>query len=196
MNEIWKAVPGYEGSFEVSDKGNFRSLNRLVPSRYGKPRNYPGKPLKVEEMQDGYKRIVLMKDAVKKRYMCHRLVAEAFIPNPDNLPYVNHIDGNRGNNCVENLEWCTQEQNEKHAIDVLGKTMKGKTNPRSLYCVELDKTFKSMRQAVLFLGDHACNEGIKKAILANRPYHGYNFKFIDNESSTTIESTSNLDGSE
>ena len=58
MKEIWKAIPEYEGSFEVSNLGNFRSLDRMVPSRYGSPRKYPGKPLKVEEMKDGYKRIV------------------------------------------------------------------------------------------------------------------------------------------
>ena len=55
-------------------------------------------------MQDGYSRIVLMKEAIRKRYMCHRLVAETFIPNPNNLPYVNHKDGNRSNNYVDNLE--------------------------------------------------------------------------------------------
>lgn len=196
MKEIWKAIPGYEGSFEVSNLGNFRSLDRMVPSKYGTLRNYPGKPLKVEEMKDGYKRIVLMKDAKKKRYMCHRLVAETFIENPNNLPFVNHIDGNRGNNSIDNLEWCTQEENEQHAVNVLGKTMKGKTNPKTVLCVELNKTFKSMRQAVLFLGNHACNEGIKKAIDANRPYHGYTFKFVSNESSTTIENTLENSGSE
>lgn len=190
MNEIWKAVPGYQGSFEVSNLGNFRSLDRMVPSKYGTLRNYPGKLLKVEQMGDGYKRIVLMKNSKKKRYMCHRLVAETFIENPNNLPYVNHLDGNRGNNITTNLEWCTKEENERHAIDTLGKSMKGKTSPKAVLCIELNKTFKSMRQAVLFLGERACNEGIKKAIEANRPYHGYNFKFINNESSTTIEITS------
>ncbi|MGN0966182.1 MAG: HNH endonuclease [Candidatus Coprovivens sp.] len=135
-----------------------------------------------------------MKNAIKKRYMCHRLVAVAFIENPNNLPFVNHIDGIRNNNKVENLEWCTQEQNEQHSINILGKTMKGKTNSKPVYCKELNKNFKSMKQAVEFLGNHACNEGIKKAILANRPYHGYTFSFI--ERSTTIENTSGEDGSE
>lgn len=176
--EIWKEIHGYEGSFEVSNLGNFRSMDRQVLSRWGGTRFYPGKPLKVEVMQDGYKRIVLMKDAKKKRYMCHRLVAETFIPNIDNKPFVNHIDGNRGNNCIENLEWCTKIENEQHSINVLGKTMKGKTTSKPVKCIELDKTFTSMRQAVEFLGNRACNEGIKKAIVANRKYHGYTFIFI------------------
>jgi len=176
--EIWKEISGYEGSFEVSNLGNFRSKDRQVPSRWGGTRSYPGKPLKVEVMQDGYKRIVLMQNAKKKRYMCHRLVAETFIPNIDNKPFVNHIDGDRGNNCVENLEWCTQIENEQHSVKILGKTMKGKTAPKPVKCIELDKIFSSMKQAVEFLGNHACNEGIKKAIIANRKYHGYTFIFI------------------
>lgn len=194
MEEIWKEIPGYEGYFEVSNLGNFRSKDRIIKYKQNGTRLYPGKMLKVEQMQDGYQRIVLMKDAVKKRYMCHRLVALTFIPNPDELPQVNHKDGIRNNNCVENLEWCTQSQNEKHSIQVLGKTMKGKTNSKPVYCLELDRTFNSMRQATEFLGNRACIEGLKKAILANRPYHNYKFSFV--ESSTTIENTSEKDGSE
>ena len=190
MEEIWKEIPGYEGYFEVSNLGNFRSKDRMVPYKSGGAlRKYPGKFLKVEQMQDGYQRIVLMKDAIKKRYMCHSLVALAFIPNPNNLEQVNHKDGVRNNNCISNLEWCTNTENQHHALEVLGKTMKGKTNSHAVYCKELDRIFPSMKQAVEFLGNHACNEGIKKAILANRPYHGYKFSFI--ESSTTIETTSN-----
>ena len=194
MDEIWKEIPGYEGYFEVSNLGNFRSLDRIIKYRDNKTRNYPGKPLKVEQIRDGYQRIVLMKDSIKKRYMCHRLVALTFIENPNNLPQVNHKDGIRNNNCINNLEWCTQSENERHSIDCLGKTMKGKTNSKMVYCKELDRTFKSMRQAVQFIGNRACNEGLKKAILANRSYHNYTFSFV--ECSTTIESTSNInDGS-
>lgn len=142
-------------------------------------------------MEDGYKRVVLMKDAIKKRYMCHRLVAETFIPNPDSKPYVNHIDGNKGNNEAFNLEWCTQSENEHHSINILGKTMKGKTEPKPIKCVELNKEFKSMTAAVEFLGGSACNEGIKKAIVAGRKYHGYTF-FSYNKSSTTIPKGSTL----
>lgn len=189
INEIWKEIPGYEGYFEVSNLGNFRSKDRMVKYKNNGLRKYPGKPLKVEQMQDGYQRIVLMKEAIKKRYMCHRLVALTFIPNPNNYPQVNHIDGVRNNNCIDNLEWCTQSQNELHSVRVLGKSMKGKTNSKPVYCKELDKNFKSMKQAIEYLGNHACIEGLKKAINANRLYHGYTFSFI--ERPTTIENTSN-----
>ena len=93
MQEIWKEIKGYEGYFEVSNLGNFRSKDRIVKYKKDGIRNY-----------QGYQRIVLMKDAIKKRYMCHRLVAETFIPNPDNKPFINHINGNRSDNRVENLE--------------------------------------------------------------------------------------------
>lgn len=177
-NEIWKEIPGYEGYFEVSNLGNFRSKDREVFSRWGGTRNYPGKMLKTELMQDGYSRIVLMKDAIRKRYMCHRVVAETFLPNPEGKPYINHIDGNRSNNCVNNLEWCTQSENEQHSISVLGKSMKNKTFPKKVKCVELDTIFPSMKKAVEFLGNNACNEGIKKAIIAGRKYHNCTFIFI------------------
>ena len=191
MNEIWKEIPNYEGYFEVSNLGNFRSKDRIIKYKQSGTRKYPGKSLKVEIMQDGYSRIVLMKEGIRKRYMCHRLVAETYIPNSNNKPYVNHIDGNRSNNCVDNLEWCTQSENERHSIDVLGKTMKGKTNPRIVKCIENDTIFKSMGEVVRFLGKPSCVEGLHKAINANRMYHGYTFIFY-NESSTTIPKGSTL----
>lgn len=104
MQEIWKEIKGYEGYFEVSNLGNFRSKDRIVKYKKDGIRNYPGKPLLTETILEGYQRIVLMKDAIKKRYMCHRLVAETFIPNPDNKPFINHLNGNRSDNRVENLE--------------------------------------------------------------------------------------------
>lgn len=66
----------------------------------------------------------------KKRYMRHRFAAQEFIPNPENKPFINHIDGNPSSNKVENLEWCTQSENELHSVHVLGKSMKGKTYPK------------------------------------------------------------------
>lgn len=178
MSEIWKEISGYEGYFEVSNLGNFRSKDRIIKYKQDGLRKYPGKSLKVELMQDGYCRIVLMKESKRRRYMCHRLVAETFIPNPDNKPFVNHIDGNKSNNCVSNLEWCTQSENEQHSVNVLGKSMKGKTLPRPVKCIENDMIFDSMSKAIEFVGKPSCVEGLKKAIIAERKYHGYTFKFI------------------
>lgn len=178
INEIWKEIPGYEGYFEVSNLGNFRSKDRIIKYKKNGTRLYPGKNLKTELMQDGYSRIVLMKDAIKKRYMCHRLVAETFIENPNNLAQVNHKDGDRSNNRVENLEWCTQSENEIHAVNVLGKTMKGKTIPKKVLCVETNTVYDSMNKTIKWLQNNACIEGLNKAIAAKRKYHGYTFKFL------------------
>ena len=179
MQEIWKEIKNYEGFFEVSNLGNFRSKDRFVGYKNIGLRKYPGKNLKVEEMKDGYKRIVLMKDGVKKRYMCHRLVAQEFIPNTENKPYVNHINGNRGNNKVTNLEWCTQSENELHSFRVLGNTMKGKTYPKKIvkHTESGDIIYESMSKAILSLDGKGCLEDLKKAIESNRKYHGFTWNF-------------------
>lgn len=177
MQEIWKEIKGYEGYFEVSNLGNFRSKDRIVKYKKDGIRNYPGKPLLTETILEGYQRIVLMKDAIKKRYMCHRLVAETFIPNPDNKPFINHINGNRSDNRVENLEWCTQSENERHSITILGKTMKGKTFPKKIKCIETGIEYNSMNELICKTKT-GCIEGLKKAINAHRKYHGYTYEFV------------------
>lgn len=176
--EIWKDIPGYEGYFQVSSLGNFRSLDRIVKYKTSGTRKYPGKRLLVENMEDGYQRIVLMRDANRVRYMCHRLVALAFVPNPDNKPFVNHINGIRNDNRPENLEWCTQSENELHSTRILGKSMVGKTFPKKVLCVDTNTAFDSLSKVVEWLGE-GCIEGINKAISANRAYHSHKFKFIN-----------------
>lgn len=178
MEEIWKEIPGYEDYYEVSNLGNFRSKDRIIKYKSDGLRKYPGKPLKIEQMQDGYCRIVLMKDGNKVRYMCHRLVAQTFIPIVEGKTFINHIDGNRSNNKVSNLEWCTQSENEQHSINILGKTMKGKTCPKKIKCIETGVVYKSIRELCKTLGNGACNEGVMKALKANRPYHNYTFELI------------------
>lgn len=179
MDEVWEDIKGYEGYYQVSNLGNFRSKDRIVKYKNNGFRLYPGKSLLVEETPDGYKRILFMKDGIKERFMCHRLVAQEFIPNIENKPYVNHIDGNKGNNVITNLEWCTQSENERHSVDVLGKTMKNKVHPKKVKCVENDIIFDSMNKAVKYIGGSACIEGLKKSINANRKYHNLTFKYIN-----------------
>lgn len=178
MEELWKDISGYEGYFEVSNLGNFRSKDRIIKYKQSGTRLYPGKPLKTETIVEGYQRIVLMKEAVKKRYMCHRLVAQEFIPNPDNKPFINHINGNPADNRACNLEWCSQSENELHSYRTLGNTMRGKTNPKRVYRIDGDTIieYRSISRAVEALGV-GCIEGINKAIRANRPYYGYSWSF-------------------
>lgn len=177
MNEIWKSVTGYEGYFEVSNLGNFRSKDRLVGYKRSGLRNYPGKSLLTETIEEGYQRIVLMRDSIKKRFMCHRLVAQEFVPNPNNKPFVNHLNGIKSDNRSENLEWVTQSENEKHSHSILGNSMKGKTYPKPVRCIDSGVVYESINKAIQWLGT-GCIEGLKKAVKANRPYHGYFFEFI------------------
>ena len=100
---VWKDIPGYEGLYQVSNTGKVRSLNYR---RTGKKQI-----LKQYINNTGYKRVALRKNNKVKWYLVHRLVAQAFIPNPHNYPIINHKDENPANNAVWNLEWCTMDYN-------------------------------------------------------------------------------------
>lgn len=111
--EEWRDVVGFEEFYQVSNLGRVRSLDRLVDTniKYVDKRIHKGKLLKSHLNNKGYKKVFLCKNSEPKNHYVHRLVAQAFIPNPDNLPVVNHKDENPSNNCVDNLEWCTQQYN-------------------------------------------------------------------------------------
>lgn len=113
INEIWRPIKGYEGLYEVSNLGRIKSLKRLV-KKWDGYRTVPEKILTPRTNNRGYLRITLCKDGITKTFSPHRLVAEAFIPNPDNLPCVNHKDENPLNNVVSNLEWCTYSYNNSY----------------------------------------------------------------------------------
>lgn len=121
MEEIWKDVFGYEGFYQISNLGNVRSLDRIIRNKASKRRGeystqVKGKYLHKHTSVDGYVRVDLCRDRKHERFSVHRLVALHFIPNPGMLDQVNHIDGDKTNNCVENLEWCTQVENAAHAV--------------------------------------------------------------------------------
>ena len=110
FSEIWKPVKGYEGLYEVSNLGNLRSLDRY--SMHGKGyRLFKGKPIKPHHNSTGYLRIGLWKNNQRKNYFVHHLVAEAFIPNPNDLPFIDHINTIRDDNKVGNLRWCSCKEN-------------------------------------------------------------------------------------
>lgn len=104
--EEWKDIGGYEGLYQVSKYGRIISLPRKCGFSYTEK-----KFLKIRINKCGYRYVVLYKNNKPKNLLVHRLVAEAFIPNPNNLPCVNHKDEDKTNNRVENLEWCTQKYN-------------------------------------------------------------------------------------
>lgn len=106
MKEIWKDIDGYEGLYQVSNLGRVKSFHKWKKASC--PDEYI---LKTDQNNRGYHQVMLYKDGTRHKFLVHRLVANAFIPNPDNLPHINHVDENTGNNRASNLEWCTPQYN-------------------------------------------------------------------------------------
>lgn len=133
MTEIWKAVKGYEGFYEVSNFGNVRSLDRVIKSKHNGTTLRKGRILiPFYEEKKRYYQISLTKDRKVKKYRVHRLVAVAFLENPFNYTDVNHKDEDKTNNNVDNLEWCTRKYNNNYGTkpERTRKAMMGNTNGR------------------------------------------------------------------
>ena len=124
--EIWKDINGYEGYYQISNKGNVRSVDR-----FDGVHDRTGTVIKPNLKSNGYLQVGLRKHSQRKYIGVHRLVAIHFIDNPENKPQVNHIDGNKQNNTVENLEWVTAKENQQHAtrIGLRDNMLKGEKHP-------------------------------------------------------------------
>jgi hypothetical protein len=110
--EIWKEIKGYEGLYQVSDYGRIKSLSHINHLGKFRPECILGNRLS----DRGYHTAVLYSNGKPKSFKVHRLVAKAFIDNPLNKPHVNHLDGVKSNNFIDNLEWVTISENQKHAF--------------------------------------------------------------------------------
>lgn len=117
--EKWNLVKDYEDCYAISNEGNIKSITRFRKSyiRHVNVSCVRGKILTLKNTPNGYKFIIFYRGGKQKSNFIHRLVAQAFITNLDNKPCVNHKDGNKHNNRVENLEWCTYLENKKHACE-------------------------------------------------------------------------------
>ena len=122
MNDMekWKSIPGYEGLYEVSSYGRVKSLEKSYIRKNGISDHKTEIILRPKNNGSGYLMVCLYKNKTHKYCLIHRLVAEAFIPNPDNLPIINHRDEDKTNNIADNLEWCDAKYNSNYN-DVLKK---------------------------------------------------------------------------
>lgn len=138
MSRMWKPIPGFEGLYIVSDFGQVRGLKR-------------GHCLRPNRKRTGYLQVTLSRGGVNHYRDVHRLVAQAFLPNPEGKPQVNHKNGQKSDNRACNLEWVTESENQRHRFEVLGH--RGHT-ARPVVCLETGSVYPSAKAAAEDIG---CN---------------------------------------
>jgi hypothetical protein len=157
--EIWKDIKGYEGCYQISNLGRIKSVQRKVRYLQTNYRNEYFRLIKEKILSNGnckgYNFVSLNKERKIKYYRVCRLVAITFIPNHENKPQVNHIDGNKLNDCLYNLEWVSPKENMIHAKENgLIRHLRGKENPRSkrVFCIKSNKIFDTILEASIYIG--------------------------------------------
>ncbi|MCC4492048.1 endonuclease [Limosilactobacillus reuteri] len=126
--EEWKDIKDYEGYYQISNFGHVRSVDRIVKSKGNSTQQRKGQILRPNKNRYGYLKVVLQKQGKSKTKSIHRLVATAFIPNPNNFSQINHIDECKTNNHADNLEWCTAKYNSNYGTRI-GRVAKSKSRP-------------------------------------------------------------------
>ena len=153
IEEIWKPVVGYEGIYEVSSLGRVKSCERTIIRSNGREINFPDKIMKPSINHKGYLIIDLRKNGNRQGGFIHRLVGKAFIDNPLNKERINHKNGDKTDNRVQNLEWVTNQENMAHAYKFLGRTNKAASESRKRIVEQLNgdgsivNIFESIKEA-------------------------------------------------
>jgi hypothetical protein len=142
--EIWLPIPEYKGIYEVSNMGRIRSLDRITVCSIGRHMRFKGRILKARSVKPtGYLMVNLSKNNKNEDLLVHRLVAQAFIPNPSKFPIVNHKDCDKSNSRANNLEWCTESENTLHALaNNRRKTSKGASRWNATLTDEIVKAIR------------------------------------------------------
>lgn len=168
IKEEWKDIEGYFGLYQISNLGNIKSLGN------GNSNNSKEKILKTAKLKNNYLRVILSKDGKRKTHLVHRLVAEAFIPNPNNYEQINHRDEQKTNNASSNLEWCTPKQNTNYGTR--NQRVAEKLS-KQVICVETGKIYHSIQQIQRQLGfAHQCISAVCTG--KRKTYKGLHFKFV------------------
>ena len=170
---MWKDIKGYEGLYQVSDKGEIRRI-------------YKGGRTKLLKLWQSanYYTVCLSDHCRKKTHAIHRLVAETFLEKPEYAEEVNHKDGNKLNNNVENLEWVTQRENNIHSIDVLGNNPFGKA-PKKVRCIDIDTgelvaEYRSLMDASRSVGKASARASISLVCQGMQSTaYGYRWEYAD-----------------
>lgn len=175
-NEIWKDIEDYEGYYQISNYGRLRSLDRIVIHSNGKVRKYKGTVIKLANDKNGYRFTHLYKNGKPKQVRIHRLVATYFIPNPDNLPIVNHKDENPKNNYVDNLEWCDYKYNTNYGTAPQRRMATRRSKPLSeRFLKSLQIKALNHKKKIGMYKDGILIKTFESAADANREYKNLNY---------------------